>query len=281
MSAPRAVAAFLMIFGGTAIAQVAQPGAKPEDAKPQFEVASIRPSAPDERGMLIRPPSGGRVDITNTTLKRLVANAWGIQLFQISGGPGWLDSAHYDIAAKAGTTSNEEDIALMLQALLTDRFQLKIHRETRELPVYALILAKKDRRLGPGLTESKDGACTKADSTSFPARREPGKLPAVPCGRMMINPSFLRAASVPFASLTTGLARLLGRIVVDKTGLKGNFDIGMEWAPDEAQYLRLPPGVPAPPPSDGPSIFVAVQEQARTETRIAEGAGGGSGDRSS
>jgi uncharacterized protein (TIGR03435 family) len=124
-----------------------------------FEVASIKPSAPDARGTRIaRPP--GRLEIGNMTLKEMIVNAYSVQPFQVSGGPGWVDSIHYVISAKAGAQVSREDVLLMLQALLADRFQLAFRRETRQLPVFALVLARKDGKLGPRLTPSKEGACT-------------------------------------------------------------------------------------------------------------------------
>ena len=127
-----------------------------------FEVASIKPSAPDARGTgIARPP--GRLEIVNMTLKEMIVNAYSIQPFQVSGGPGWVDSVHYDISAKAGAQVSREDVLLMLQALLADRFQLAFRPEIRQLPVFALVLARKDGKLGPRLTPSKEGACTPFD----------------------------------------------------------------------------------------------------------------------
>src|SRR5712691_2353422 len=111
-------------------------------ARPEFEVASIKPASPDARGMFIRTAPGGRVNVTNMTLKELIVLAYRIQPYQISGGPAWLDSAHYDITAKPETSPKKDELPLMLQALLADRFQLTIRRETKELPVYALVLSK-------------------------------------------------------------------------------------------------------------------------------------------
>jgi uncharacterized protein (TIGR03435 family) len=140
---------------------------------------------------------------------------------------------------------------------LADRFQLTIHRETRELPVYALVLARKDGKLGPKLTEPKEGACTVYDPAN------PPPFSAIVCGTTKFNPShgWLTITRLPLDSLTKTLAQVLERTVIDKTGLAGNYDIHLEWRPEENQLLQLPPGIPNPPPSDGPAIFVAVQEQ--------------------
>jgi uncharacterized protein (TIGR03435 family) len=247
---------FLILTGG-AIAQT--------DPRPEFEVASIKATAPGARGMFIRPTPGGRVNITNMTLKELIVIGWRIQPFQISGGPGWLDSAHYDISAKSENSFKQGELPLMIQSLLADRFQLTIHHETKELPIYALVMARKDGKLGPGLTESKEGGCTPRDLSKPPPPLEPGKPPALGCGNMMMQPRLLRAVSVPVAQVIPMLSRFLGRPVVDKTGLTAKFDIRLEWTPDEIQLaqLQLPPDAPKPPPSEiaGPSIFTAIQQQ--------------------
>ena len=232
------------------------------DAHPEFEVASIKPAAPGARGIFIRPIAGG-VTITNMPLKELIVLAYRIQPFQISGGPPWLNSVNYDISAKSETPPKRGEIPLMLQALLADRFQLTIRRTTKELPIYALVMARKDGKLGPSLTESKEGSCTEPDPSKALPPPEPGNPHALPCGGMMMQPRSLKGVSLAVAQLAPLLSRMLGRTVVDKTGLTGKFDVSLEWTPDETQAAQLPPGTSSPPPSDdaGPSIFTAIQEQ--------------------
>jgi uncharacterized protein (TIGR03435 family) len=256
----RAAAAFL-ILSGVAIAQVAQPGARHEDAKPQFEVASIRAAAPGSPAYRLRLTfaPGGRLTVPNYTVKELIALAWEIQPFRISGGPAWIDSIRYNVSAKADHDVEWKEATLMLQSPLTDRFQLTMHRESKDLPIYALVLAKKDGKLGPRLIESKEDGCTKADPSAL--QPEPGKAPKPQCDMLAGTFRRLKGTSVPPGELALAFGNILGRMVVDKTGLTGNFDIDLAWTPDDTQYLQLPPGVPAPPPSDGPSIFVALQEQ--------------------
>jgi len=231
--------------------------------QPQFEVASVKPSAPDARGSRIRNTPGGRVDVSNFPLKELIVFAWRIQPYQISGGPPWMASDRYDISAKAENVPKEGELQLMLQALLADRFHLVTHRETREMPVYALVLARKDGRLGSNLTESKEGGCTTPDRTQPPPPQEPGKPPVQYCGQQMMGMGTLNATSVPISNIVPILARLLGRTVIDKTGLAGKYDLKLEWTPDDSQMIRKSPDAPAPPPPDnqGPSIFTAIQEQ--------------------
>ncbi len=265
MGVPRRVAVFLILSSAT-IAQGTQPGTKPEDAKPQFEVASIKPSAPDAFGRWVHRIAGG-ITITNMTLKDAIVIAYGIQPFQVSGGPAWFDSARYDISAKSENPRKPGEISLMLQALLADRFQLTMHHETKELPIYALVMARKDRKLGSRLTQPKEGGCTEDDPTKPPRSFEHGKPRTLGCGSLMTGPRQLTAASVPLSQLVSVLEQRVGRTIVDKTALAGNFDIVLEWTPDESQLavlaLLLPPDAPKPSPSDGagPSIFTALQEQ--------------------
>src|SRR5262245_30080530 len=98
------------------------------DVRPKFEVASIKLTGPDVSGEWYEFPPGGRFNVVNKTLKGMIEFAWDIHPFQISGGPSWLDSSHYDVTAKSETTFKRDQIPAMLQALLTDRFQLAIHR---------------------------------------------------------------------------------------------------------------------------------------------------------
>jgi uncharacterized protein (TIGR03435 family) len=250
------VVASLLSIGMSAFGQPVTP-------EPQFEVASVKPSAPGQPGTFIRMAPGGRLNINNMPLKEMIVMAWRIQPFQISGGPAWLDSAHYDISAKPEDAAKRSDVPLMLQSLLADRFQLTFHREIKELSVYSLVLSNKDGKLGPGLTQTKEGSCTPMDPGKPPPAPEPGKLPTLGCGGMSMGPSMVKGVGVPIANLIPMLSRILGRTVLDKTQLNGNFDISMQWTPDESQAPQFQTDGPKPAPSDatGPTIFTALQEQ--------------------
>ena len=206
------------------------------ETAPAFEVASIKAAPPGIRGYSIRPYPG-RLSVANCTLKMLIAEAYHVYDFQVSGGPKWLDSDRYNIEAKAasGTTPDHKQIRAMLRKLLADRFQLAIRRETKDLPHYALELAKGGSKMQP----SKD---TQAP-VEFGVRM-----------RRQVT-----AKNAPLSYLAETLSFLLGRVVEDSTGLTGAFDYKLEWMPDEAQVSS--DENPTTIDSNVPSLFSALQEQ--------------------
>lgn len=225
----------------------------------RFEVASIKPVSPDGRYMVRMRVDAGRLDITNFTLKALIRNACEVQAFQISG-PDWMASTHFDIAANlpAGTTRSQ--VPEMLRALLAERFKMKIHRETRELPVYALVVGKN----GPRMKEAEvaPDAPGPAAGRQSPVP-EGGSVAGVDCGATnetpaaagwMINkgPNHVEGHAMNMVSLANTLAFTLGYRVIDQTGLKGNYDFDLDYAPEEGQ--RTPETIVA-------SLLNAVQSQ--------------------
>lgn len=238
----------------------------------EFEVASVRPSEADTPMVRIQLQPGGRYNAVNVTLQMLILNAYQVQQFQIVDGPDWLGSERFDIVAKAendpGPASPAEagPIQLMVRSLLEDRFKLVVHTETREMPIYTLVRAREDGELGPQLTPS-----TVDCRALFAAARRGGPPPAPPqpgdrpgCGVRM-GFGTLAAGSMPLSQIAQVLSPQLARIVVDRTGLEGNFDLELRWAPDQLPgggFGVPPPGAPLPPVDpDAPSLFTAVQEQ--------------------
>jgi bla regulator protein blaR1 len=210
--------------------------------QPKFEVASIKPSNSADHRLRFDIQPGGRVTAANFTLKRLIQQAYGIKDFQITGGPGWIGSDPFDITAKAEvSTTNYEQIKLMLQLLLAERFRLAMRHDTREMAVYALLV-------------NKNGPKFKEATQSGP-------------GMTILRRGRLIAKSTDMPTLADDLSNFLGRVVVDHTALSGSYDVKLEWQPDENQVamfqsMGVPEGFGAPPP-DGhlPSIFAALQEQ--------------------
>jgi uncharacterized protein (TIGR03435 family) len=217
----------------------------------EFEVASIKPNASGDPGRYIRP-SAGRLSVTNMAVKDLLTYAFQVRDFQISGGPGWINSDHYDIEAKTDRNASPEQTRAMLKGLLEDRFKLKVHRETKELPIYALTMGKNGLKIQP----AKEGSCSDFDPAKQAAlNRKPSDF----CGYVGMRGGSLDATKQSIPDLATTLSFVLGRTVVDETGLKEAFDIHLEFAPNNA------------PDSDSPSIFTAVQEQLGLRLESAKG----------
>jgi bla regulator protein blaR1 len=242
--------------------------------KPHFEVASIKRNVSGLGGGF-NPLPGGRLTIENVPLRLLIQNAYDVFPFQVSAGPGWIDSDKWDVDAKAdGNPSIPEMIGPMLVALLEDRFRLKVHRETKQLPVYILAVAKG----GVKLSETKAKCWEEHDANGRPSPPPaPGEPPLPPCGRVIggLSPSggHLEGRSASLGSLIFTLSHLLGRTIIDKTGFTGTFDMHLEFARDQA--LPGTPGGPAPgefaPDVSKPSIFTALQEQLGLKLKSGKG----------
>jgi bla regulator protein BlaR1 len=232
--------------------------AQSTETGPRFEVASIKPSNSADRRPLFRMEPGG-LAAANATVKRLIELAYHIKLFQISGGPGWIDSELFDIAAKAERSADMSQFDQMLRALLADRFRLVIRRDNKDMPVYALVAGK----TGPKFKESRESDPNIIDLGGRPN-------PAAPPGRLAVTKirrGLLVAQETTIAWFASQLSEFLARPVVDKTGLTGKYDLKLEWQPDENQVamfqaMQVPEGFGAPPADPaGPSLFAALQEQ--------------------
>jgi uncharacterized protein (TIGR03435 family) len=168
------------ILGVIAIALPAVIWAQSPAARSEFEVASIKRNVSGDLSNRFMP-SVGRLSVINMTLKDLLTTAYQVRDFQISGGPGWIDSERYDIEAKAdGKTGPKQMAEPMLQALLETRFKLKVHRETKELPIYVLTVAKSGLKIQP----AKEGSCVTPEPGKPPA---PGQRQSAVCGFHVIG----------------------------------------------------------------------------------------------
>jgi uncharacterized protein (TIGR03435 family) len=264
---PLLTAGIAATVGASMLAQRAAqspPIAAPGDA---FEVASIKPNPAGFAGPTqtqLHP--GGRFVATNIPVVLLIGQAFQVQGYRLVGGPHWLATDGFDIDAKADgelfPKGGQRPLEGPLRALLADRFKLVVHSETRPWPIYALVVARSDGRLGPNLTRSSRTDC---DAVQAAAQgRGGGPLPppaggqAPPCGGMTGNGRFAVDSRTP-AELAGMLSATLNARVVDRTGLTGLFNAHLTWTPD-----RMPqqpdPDRPAIDPN-GPSIFTAVQEQ--------------------
>jgi uncharacterized protein (TIGR03435 family) len=227
-----------------------QPGASDANVKlPDFDVVSVRENKGDSHMMRwMYTPDG--INITNLSVKNLVASAYNIRQYLISGGPSWVDSTAFDVQAKVA----DADVALfkklpptqrglMLRKLLIERFHLAAHIETKTLPVYDLVVASggpKFKAAAPDPPLSSD-----ADPSDKPKPR----------GMITMGRGMTKMDDVPITALTNQLGYALDRPVIDKTGLTGKYDLSLKWRPDNQ------------PPSDKgsddelPGLFTALQEQ--------------------
>jgi uncharacterized protein (TIGR03435 family) len=196
---------------------------------PSFEVAAIRPNHSGSVDSNVDSTPGGRLTVTNETIRDLILLAFSVKDYQLSGAPGWIGSERYDIAAKTAGAPKVgfEDEKSLLRGLLAERFAMKSHLETQTGTVYSLRIGKS----GSKLTRHDDGTGTKARAS---------------CGHLL-------GGRVTTAVLATMLSRQLEHDVIDETGLPGKYDFELNWTPDTGRCSESS--------DDRPSIFTAVQEQ--------------------
>jgi uncharacterized protein (TIGR03435 family) len=245
----------------------------------------------------------GNISVNGMPVRLLIRQAFGqLQDFQVVGGPDWINSDRFDIEAKpeGGGPMSPQVLQSVFRQILEDRFALKVHKETRELPTYALMVARSDGRLGPNLKPSSDECSTRmasrgrgpADGRGGPApdarggavvgrggpppdgRGGPGRAggpapfdfdaPPV-CGQRGGGFGRWRAGGATMADFAAMISGTAQRVVIDKTGLTGYYDIALTYTPtgDQLPQGPPPPGAPPLPPidPDGPSFFTAIQEQ--------------------
>jgi uncharacterized protein (TIGR03435 family) len=228
---------------------------------PTFEVASVKPHDPANPRTMMVADASGRFTAVGIPVVMLIRTTYNLQDDQVVGGPDWLRSARFDITAKAADGTSPTALGPMLQALLADRFQLSSHRETRELPVYAAVRARTDGHPGPRLVAN---ACV-WDFTKPPAPSKPGETR---CGNISEGFGRMSLNAMPIPVFLQYLAPKVNRVIVDRTSLTGNFDIELQWTPDNLPPRQ--PGAPADQPirvngeaidPNGPSLFTALQEQ--------------------
>jgi len=193
--------------------------------KPTFDVASIKRNLSGSDISANRLQPGGRLTMINRSLENIVREVYGFQTFQVAGASEWMRNERWDIVAKADGDPSFDQILGMMKTLLADRFKLVSHYESREMPIYVLVAARADRRLGPQLKTST-ASCPLQCRTNM----SPGRIVAV--GRTM-------------SDLARNLSAVAGRAVQDKSEVLGAFDAELTWNDTE----------------QGPSLFTAVQEQ--------------------
>jgi uncharacterized protein (TIGR03435 family) len=194
----------------------------------------------------------------NVTLRVLLRTAYQLPM---SGGPDWLSTDRFDIETKAKGPFTEAQWPLMWRKLLADRFNLIVHIDTRIAPVYALVLARSDGTLGPQIRQS---ACVGKDPAPIPGPLDPKNPPPLPCGAARSRPGTVVARWQTMEDATQMLSLMLGRKVVDRTGLTEKYDLNAEWTPA--------PGPPGPQAFGvGPATFTALEEQLGLKLKSEQG----------
>jgi len=225
--------------------------AQSQSGRLRFEAATIkvnnfRENQPPGADFAAQP--GGRLHVRNNPMANVIRNAYGVaQPFLLVGGPDWIDSDRYDMEARAEGNPGRDQMMSMLQSLLEDRLKLKVHNETRDVPIYVLTVAKG----GPKLTAYSEGSCIIFDPNSPPPPLAPGEKPRDRCGNNRISGGMWTASKVEMASVTGAISLIVRRKVIDKTGLTGAFNIHME----------LPPNPLNTTDPAAPSIFTVLEEQ--------------------
>jgi uncharacterized protein (TIGR03435 family) len=234
-------------------AQTTAPSNTPQQA---FEVASIKANNSGAQSASFGAQPGGRIVVVNNSLRNIIRNVWNVQNYQIVGGPDWVNVDRWDITAKVpeGVPTQPLIVMQMMRPLLADRFKLVVHNETREMPVYALVLARTDGKFGPQMkrSESNCAAIAEANRRGEPA---PERSPDAPFCGTRSSPGAITTSGVLMADFARNLSNAAGRVTVDRTGLTGGFDLQLKFSPDP-----LGPNV-GDPASDLPSLFAAIQEQ--------------------
>lgn len=283
---------------------------QPANSTPSFEVASVKPAAPPVSSM---GPGGGmrfairmgakggpgtsdpgQITYSNMSMKSLLVAAYGVKTYQVSG-PGWMDTERFDIAAKVPQGATKDDVKLMLQNLLAERFKLTLHHEKKDLPMYALVVAKN----GPKMKESPpdDPEAKNENAPPDPAANEAkarqalegavrnlqdGVPTKMPPGRgmsmmMMNGRARITNPKQTMAQFAEWLVGQLDRPVVDQTGLTKKYDLSLEYAPESTggrgqmggalamARAQMPPAEGGAPAADtesqAPTLFAALQEQ--------------------
>jgi uncharacterized protein (TIGR03435 family) len=238
-----------------------------------FEVASIKPNTAGCCTSMVWPV--GRFTATGVTLSDLLVFAYSLrngpnlQKDQILGGPSWMDSDRFDIQAKPESGESKEAMQFIMRSLMEDRFQLKLHSESRELPIYNLVIVKSSLKMKLSEDQSPPNARQPAPSVAG-ARGTQRNRTAPGSYGMSSNSSgtTLEGASVPISALVSMLQGHVGRAVIDKTGLKGLFDFHVEFSPSALEV-----NAPELQQQTRPSLFSALQEQLGLKLESARGHG--------
>ena len=240
----------LIVLAAAALPLAAQSSA------PRFDVASVNPTLGSSGMQLWNVMPSGRFIATNSQLRGVIVNAYGVTHDRLLGGPDWINSDRFDIQASAPAGTSESTMLTMLQTLLADRFGLVLRREAREMAVYSLVIASNDRRIDKSLLP------VDCKATGTESKALVGKGDARACSWLLTRKpgtgmSTYQSGGVTLDELAKTLGQRVGRPVINRTGLAGEFQFELSWLQDlQAGAADAPAAANA-----GPSLFTALQEQ--------------------
>jgi len=230
--------------------------AGPTPNGPTFDVVSIKRVTDIRNQRSIGDQPGGRFVLSGMAIAPVIRTAYPADTSDLINAPDWVNSDTYDLTAQAGRDVTRQEMEVLLRAMLADRFKLAVHYEMQERPVFALVLARPDGRLGPGIKRSD------LDCDAIQAARRAGSKDAPPetsngapaCGMSMRGGQGMEVmlGARPLSILASSFGTGPGRVVIDKTGLTGNYDVTLKYTPQ--------PRADAPPDAP-PDVFTALQEQ--------------------
>lgn len=237
-------------------AQERIPAGPPADG-PTFDAVSIKRNVSDvitSRSVGERP--GGVFSLSGMAIAAVIRAAYPADTSDLIGAPDWVLNDIYDLAARANRDVPRDEMQAMLRAMLAERFKLAVHYEMRERPVYALVVARADGRLGPQIKKS-DLDCDALQAARRAGSKDPAPATsngAPACGMSMRGTTGMEVllGARPLSTLASSFGTTPGRVVVDKTGLQGNYDVTLTYMPQPSAN---------PQPGEPPSIFTAVDEQ--------------------
>lgn len=249
-------ATVVLAFVGVAVLSAQSP--RPVGPEPAFEVASVRHNRTGNQADLFLHSGPTGIAATYVTVAMLINHAYGFRRDRILGGPEWLDSERFDINARSSSDASDPEIASMLRSLLSERFKLVVRMENREQPVYALVLARSDGRLGPNLRPTGDCVGGTVSAVTPSPGGAPNRLsPQLPCGLRRfydVNLTTISGGARTMDDLARALDGVGGRAVMNRTGLTGTFDFDLRYAPASAVASGTSN-------IDLADVFTAVQEQ--------------------
>ena len=219
----------------------------------RFDAASVKPNRSGSPSSSINTPPGGTFTATNVTLARLIPSAFNVLPIQVVGAPSWIASERFDIVARPPADVPPDRLPDMLQALLADRFGMESHRELREQPIYELVMATSSAALGPRLLP------TALDCDAMEVQK---RVSAECAGTIGVGTGGgeLILKGRPLSRLASIIGSVAGRVVVNRTGLAGNYDLELRWSAGDAVAT-----------SNDPILFTALQEQLGLRLRAATG----------